>query len=79
TVWEDPGHPNRFYGLLVCRRLEVLGQLASADGPLSRLAEQIEACRVPSGFRLNRVWVGAITDGLEAPHVTAVSEDSLVR
>ncbi|HWU40451.1 MAG TPA: hypothetical protein VN203_22615, partial [Candidatus Acidoferrum sp.] len=46
TVWEDPGHPNRFYELLVCRRLEVLDQLASADGLLSKLAEQIEACCV---------------------------------
>ena len=79
TVWEDPGHPNRFYELLVCRRLEVVDQLASADGPLSKLAEQIEACRVPSGFRLNRAWLGAITDALEAPHMAAVTEDSLVR
>ena len=79
TVWEDPGHPNRFYELLVCRQLEVLDQLASTLGPLPKLAEEIDACRVPSGFSLHRAWLGALPDALGAPHVAAVSEDSLVR
>jgi hypothetical protein len=77
TVWEDPGHPNRFYELLVCRRLEVLDQLASSDGPLPKLAEQIEACRVPSGFSLHRAWLGALSDGQGTPSIPAITEDSL--
>lgn len=79
TVWEDPGHPNRFYELLVCRRLEVLDQLASAHGPLPKLAEEIEACRVPSGFSLHRAWLGALPDGHGAPRIAAVAGDSLGR
>jgi hypothetical protein len=79
TVWEDPGHPSRFYELLVCRRLEVLDLLASSDGPLPKLAEEIEACRVPSGFSLHRAWLEALPDALGAPQVAAVTEDSLVR
>jgi hypothetical protein len=79
TVWEDPGHPNRFYEMLVCRRLEVLDQLASVHGPLPKLAEAIEACRVPSGFSLHRAWLGALPDGHGAPRIAAITEDSLVR
>ncbi len=79
TVWEDPGHPNRFYELLVCRRPEVLDQLASAHGPLPELAEAIEACRVPSGFSLHRAWVGALPDGQGAPGLAPAPEESLVR
>jgi len=79
TVWEDPAHPNRFYELLVCRRLEVVDQLASTHGPLPKLAEEIDACRVPSGFSLHRAWLGALPDMLGAPQVAAVTEDSLVR
>jgi hypothetical protein len=79
TVWEDPGHPNRFYELLVCRRLEVLDQLASAHGPLPKLAEEIEACRVSSGFSLHRAWLGALPDAQGTLRIAAVTEDSLVR
>jgi hypothetical protein len=79
TVWEDPGHPNRFYELLVCRRLEVLDQLASAHGPLPKLAEEMEACRVPSGFSLHRAWLGALSDAHGAPRIAAIAGDSLVR
>ncbi len=79
TVWEDPGHPNRFYELLVCRRLEVMDQLASAHGPLPKLAEEMETCRVPSGFSLHRAWLGALPDAHGAPRIAAVAGDSLVR
>lgn len=79
TVWEDPGYPNRFYELLVCRRLEVLDQLASGHGPLPKLAEEIEACRVSSGFSLHRAWLGALPDAQGTPRIAAVTEDSLVR
>jgi hypothetical protein len=79
TVWEDPSHPNRFYELLVCRRIDVLDQLASAHGPLPKLAEEIEACRVSSGFSLHRAWLGALPDAPGMPRIAAVSEDSLAR
>jgi hypothetical protein len=76
TVWEDPGHPNRFYEFLVCRRLEVLDQLASTHGPLPKLAEEMETCRVPSGFSLHRAWLGALPDAHGAPRIAAVAGDS---
>jgi hypothetical protein len=79
TVWEDSGQPNRFYTLLVCRRLEILGQLVSARGPLSRQLEEIEACRVPSGFSPHRAWVEAVPNPLGAPHMAAVAENWLTR
>lgn len=79
TVWEDAGHPNRFYALLVFRRLELLDQVASTHGPWPKLAEEIEACRVPSGFSLYRAWLGALPDPLGASHTTAVAEDLVVR
>ncbi len=79
TVWEDAGHPNRFYALLVFRRLEVLDQLASTHGPWPKLAEEIEACRVPSGFSLYRTRLGALPAPLGASHTTAVAEDLVVR
>jgi len=79
TVWEDAGTPNRFYELLVCRRPEVLDQLASTDGPLPRLAEEIEGCRVPSGFSLQRAWLGALPHGQRASRLGPAPEESLVR
>lgn len=79
TVWEDPGHPNRFYELLVCRQLEVLDQLASTYGPLPKLAEEIEACRIASGFSLHRAWLGALPDAHGAPRIGLAAEDSLIR
>lgn len=79
TVWEDPSHPNRFYELLVCRRPEVVDQLASAHGPLPKLAEEIEACRIPSGFSLHRAWLGALPDAQGVPRIAGASEGSLVR
>ncbi len=60
TVWEDPVHPNRFYELLVCRSVGVLDRLTTGDGPLARLVEQVEACRVSGGFAIRRVWWGAV-------------------
>jgi len=79
TVWEDPENPNRFYTLLVCRRLEVLEQLGSGHHPLSKVAEEIEASRVPTGFSLYRAWVEAVSDPRGAPHDVAAAEDSLIR
>jgi hypothetical protein len=78
TVWEDPGHPNRFYELLVCRQLEVLDQLASTHGGLPKLAEEIEACRVPSGFSLHRAWLEALPDAQGAPRIGPAAEGSLI-
>ncbi len=78
TVWEDPGHPNRFYELLVCRRLEVLDQLASAHGPLPKLAEEIETCRVPSGFTLHRAWLGALPEAHGVPQIGGIAGDRLI-
>jgi hypothetical protein len=60
TVWEDQVHQNRFYELLVCRDTRVLDHLATADGPLPRLVQQAEACRVPDGFAFRRVWRSAV-------------------
>ena len=79
TVWEDPANPNRFYTLLVCRRLEVLDQLGSGHHPLSKVAQEIEASRVPAGFSLHRAWVEAVPDPRGAPHDAAAAEDSLIR
>lgn len=58
SVWEDPRHPNRFYELLACHRPTVLERLAAIEGPLPRLAKEIEACRPPNGPILRRVWWG---------------------
>lgn len=77
SVWEDPGHPNRFYEFLVCRRVEVLDELALAHGPLPKLAEQIEACRVRTGYSFHRAWVGALPDGQVTPRMAPVPEGSL--
>jgi hypothetical protein len=67
TVWEDPAHPNRFYELLVCRQVGVLDHLTAGDGPLARLAEQVEACRAPDGFFQRRVWLDAVPEHGWAP------------
>jgi hypothetical protein len=79
TVWEDPKHPNRFYEVLVCRRLAALNHLAATDGPLARLAEELEACRLPGGVILRRAWCGVLPEpewmSLGAPDL----ETSMVR
>lgn len=79
TVWEDPAHPNRFYELVVCRQVGVLDQLAATEGPLSRLAVEIEACRVPGGFVLQRVWWDALPEQGWAAHFAPAPEASLAR
>lgn len=79
TVWEDPAQPNRFYELMVCRELEILDQLAATEGPLPRLAAEIEACRVPRGFVLHRVWWGALPEQRWAAHFAPVPEASAAR
>ena len=79
TIWEDPSHPNRFYELLVCRRMEVLERLADGASPLSRLAEEIETCRVHSGFRLHHAWLGALPDEPGATWIVPVGDGSPTR
>ena len=56
SAWEDPHHPHRFYELLACKRLAALDALTATDGPLATLGEEIEACRLPSGLTLRRIW-----------------------
>jgi hypothetical protein len=79
TTWEDPSHPNRFYELMVCRRIEVLERLAEAASPLSRLAEEIETCRVHSGFRLHHAWLGALPDEAGGAWIMPVGDGSPAR
>jgi hypothetical protein len=58
TVWEDPRHPNRFYECLECRDLAGLDRLLAVDGPLPRLAADVEACRPANGWVVRRAWWG---------------------
>jgi len=56
SAWEDPRHPNRFYEVVVCRRLETLDLLTSDRSELAELDAAIEACRRPGRPVLRRVW-----------------------
>lgn len=78
TVWEDPGRPNRCGELSLFRRLELLDQLASTEGPLPVLAEEIEACRVPSGSGLHGARLGALPDARGAPRLGPAPEGTQV-
>lgn len=78
TVWEDPKHPHRFYELLVCYRLAALDQLAATDGPLPKLGEGLEACRLPGGPVLRRAWWGVIPEPERTERPAPVLEASLV-
>lgn len=79
TVWEDPAHPNRFYELLVCRQAGILDQFTATEGPLAQLADEIEACRVPGEFVLQRVWWDALAQQRWAAHFAPVPEVSVAR
>lgn len=79
TVWEDPTQPNRFYEMLVCRQVGILDQLAATEGPLPRLAAEIEACRVPGGFVLHRVWWDALSEQRWAAPFAPIPEASVAR
>ncbi len=79
TVWEDPAHPNRFYELLVCRQVGILDLLTATEGPLPRLAGEIEVCRVPGGFVLQRVWWDTLPQQQWAADFAPVPEASVAR
>lgn len=79
SVWEDPARPNRFYELLICRRVEVLDYLAATDGALSRLAKEIATCRLPDGFLQHRAWWGALPGQEGTAHAPPAPEVSLAR
>jgi hypothetical protein len=56
SAWEDPRHPNRFYEVVVCRRLETLDLLTSDRSELANLDAGIEACWRPGRPILRRAW-----------------------
>jgi hypothetical protein len=58
TVWEDPRHSNRFYECLECRELRALERLLALNGPLQRLAAEVEACRPANGWVVRRALWG---------------------
>ncbi|MFB3818553.1 MAG: hypothetical protein ACE147_12865 [Candidatus Methylomirabilales bacterium] len=58
TVWEDPRHSNRFYECLECRDLRALERLLALNGPLQRLAGEVEACRPANGWVVRRALWG---------------------
>jgi len=56
SAWEDPRHPNRFYEVVVCRRLETLDLLTSDRSELADLDAEIEACWRLGRPVLRRAW-----------------------
>ena len=60
SVWEDPRHPNRFYELVVCHRLDALDLLTSGRSELAGLDAKIEACWQPGRPVLRRAWWGVL-------------------
>jgi hypothetical protein len=77
SVWEDPRHPNRFYELLICRRLDSLDLLSDGSGELAALTARIEACRLPGRQVQRRVWWAAIPEaGMAVSRLAAVGEPS---
>ena len=56
SAWEDPRRPNRFYEVVVCRRLETLDLLTSDRSELAALDAEIEACWRPGRPVLRRAW-----------------------
>jgi hypothetical protein len=59
SVWEDPRHPNRFYELVICHRLDALDRLTKDRSELAGLDARIEACWLPGRPVLRRAWWGA--------------------
>ena len=62
TVWEDPRHPNRFYEIVVCHRLEALDVLTSDLSALAGLDTRIEKCWLPGRPVLRRAWWGVVPE-----------------
>jgi|WetSurMetagenome_2_1015567.scaffolds.fasta_scaffold04388_4 hypothetical protein len=60
SVWEDPRHPNRFYELVICHRLDALDLLTSGRSELAGLDAKIEACWLPGRPVLRRAWWGVL-------------------
>jgi hypothetical protein len=60
SVWEDPRHPNRFYELVTCHRLDALDLLTSDRNELAGLDAKIEACWLPGRPVLRRAWWGVL-------------------
>lgn len=74
SVWEDPRHPNRFYEIVVCRRLADLDLLTSERSELAGLDARIEACWLPGRPVLRRAWWGVFPDrGADTPRPTAAA------
>ena len=62
SVWEDPRHPNRFYEIVVCHRLEALDLLTSDLSELAGLDTAIEKCWLPGRPVLRRAWWGVLPE-----------------
>jgi len=62
SAWEDPRHPNRFYEVVVCRRLETLELLTSDRSELAELDAGIQACWRPGRPILRRAWWGILPE-----------------
>jgi hypothetical protein len=62
SAWEDPRHPNRFYEVVVCHRLEALDLLTSDLSELAGLDAKIEACWLPGRPVLRRAWWGVFPE-----------------
>jgi hypothetical protein len=74
SVWEDPRHPNRFYEVVVCHRLEDLDLLTSDRSELAGLDAEIEACWLPGRPVLRRAWWGVFPKrGVDAPRLVAAA------
>jgi len=74
SVWEDPRHPNRFYEVVVCHRLEDLDLLTSERSELAGLDAEIEACWLPGRPVLRRAWWGVFPErAAAAPRLVAAA------
>ena len=60
SVWEDPRHPDRFYEVVVCHRLDALDLLIKDRSELAGLDAKIEACWLPGRPVLRRAWWGVL-------------------
>jgi len=80
TVWEDPRHPNRFYEIVVCHRLEALDFLTSDLSALAGLDTRIEKCWLPGRPVLRRAWWGVVPEpgepGADGRHPAALVSSS---
>jgi hypothetical protein len=74
SAWEDPRHPNRFYEVVVCQRLETLELLTSDRSELAGLDAKIEACWLPGRPVSRRAWWGAFSEqGADASRLVALA------